>query len=363
MERLNQANGRLKASKVGVKIEQVGNRLYLRTTLPPKPESDKPRPHQQRIVLGVHANPAGVKLAEAEARKVGALLDCNEFSWKPYLAVQPENGKTVGDWVANFEADYFMRRSRNPKSETTWRGDYFKVLRLLPQAEDLTPALLQEAIAKTSPDTKTRQRFCMVLGKLAKFAAINFDARPLKGNYSPKRVTPRDLPDDATIAQWYGKIKNDRWRWAYGMLATYGLRPHELFHLGVDKLREGFGILNVLDGKTGARQVWPCYPEWVDQFELRNLQVLSVSGRDNSELGERCTHYFRDAGLPIKLYSLRHRWAVRTLEFGLDISLAAQQMGHSVAVHSDLYHAWISEDVHQRAFEALMLRADRPRAP
>jgi len=60
---------------------------------------------------------------------------------------------------------------------------------------------------------------------------------------------------------------------------------------------------------------------------------------------------------------LRHRWAVRTLEYGLDISLAAQQMRHSVQVHSDIYHHWITEDVHRRAFNALMLRPDRPRPP
>ena len=37
--RLNQANGRLRASKVGVKIEAKSNRLYLRATFPPKPDS------------------------------------------------------------------------------------------------------------------------------------------------------------------------------------------------------------------------------------------------------------------------------------------------------------------------------------
>jgi len=362
-ERLNQANGRLKASRVGVKIEQVGNRLYLRATLPPKPNSNKAGPYQQRISLGVHANPNGVKLAEAEARKVGALLDCKEFSWNPYLSSQPEKGKTVADWIVQFEADYFTRRSRNPKSETTWKGDYLKVLRQLPQEAELTPRLLEEAVKATPADTKTRLRFCMVLGAFAKLAEIDFDPRPLKGSYSPKRVTPRDLPTDEAIAYWFNQLSNPRWRWAYGMIATYGIRPHELFHLNVDRLKQGIGIIDVVEGKTGARQVWPCYPEWVEQFSLREVQLPQVSGRNNSELGERCSHYFGDAGVPIKLYNLRHRWAVRTLEFGLDISLAAQQMGHSVAIHSDLYHAWISEDVHQRAFEALLMRPDRPKAP
>ncbi|MFW6359494.1 MAG: hypothetical protein ACOC0N_09850, partial [Chroococcales cyanobacterium] len=31
------------------------------------------------------------------------------------------------------------------------------------------------------------------------------------------------------------------------------------------------------------------------------------------------------------------------MEFGLDLSLATQPMGHSVKVHTDIYHHWISE--------------------
>ncbi len=53
-----------------------------------------------------------------------------------------------------------------------------------------------------------------------------------------------------------------------------------------------------------------------------------------------------------KLGSLR-RWAIRTLELGLDQTLAAQQMGHSREIHDKIYHRWIDQSVHQRAFEFL----------
>lgn len=96
--RLNQANGRLVSGKVGVKIEVKGNRLYLRATLPPKPDSPKRQPHQQRLALGYYANPAGISLAEAEARKVGALLDCKEFSWEPYLKASGQ-ALTITHWI------------------------------------------------------------------------------------------------------------------------------------------------------------------------------------------------------------------------------------------------------------------------
>lgn len=157
-DRLNQANGRLQSSKVGVKLEQAGNRLYLRATLPPKPTSLRNSPHQQRIGLRVHANPAGVKLAESEARKVGALVDCKEFCWNPYLKLlaKPE---AVSDWVSKFETDYFNSRGHSGKTLTTWKKDYLAVFKQLPNNQELSPALLKHTVLSTEPNTKTRRRY------------------------------------------------------------------------------------------------------------------------------------------------------------------------------------------------------------
>ncbi|MDX1978257.1 MAG: hypothetical protein SFT94_11355, partial [Pseudanabaenaceae cyanobacterium bins.68] len=47
-------------------------------------------------------------------------------------------------------------------------------------------------------------------------------------------LSPRDIPSDEAIAEWFGKIKNPAWRWAYGMFAIYGLRNHEIFHLELE---------------------------------------------------------------------------------------------------------------------------------
>lgn len=199
----------------------------------------------------------------------------------------------------------------------------------------------------------------MVFGALARLAGIELDTKSMAGTYSPKRVKSRDLPDDRAIAEGFYKIDNAEWQWVYGMLATYGLRPHEVFHLAF----ESMPILDVLDGKTGARKVWPCYPEWVGQFDLAVPKVPTVTGRNNTELGARVSPIFSKYDIPFVPYDLRHCWAVRTINFGLDISLAAQQMGHSAQVHTDLYHAWISERHHQRAYEAIMMRSDRPKAP
>lgn len=359
--RLSQANARLKMAKVGVTIGMRGGRLFLRATLPPRPGSSKADPYQQRLFLGIHANPAGLKLAEQEAKRVGLLLDSSEFDWSIYVKVEAENDvQTVSDWVTRFEQDYFTRRERNAKSETTWRHDYLKAFSVLPGDSSLTVEVLRAAIENTKPDSRTRKRFCDCLGRLANFASLEADFKPLRGRYSSQTTEVREVPPDVLVAAWRDRIPNPAWRWAYGMLATYGLRNHELFYLDFSRMP----VLLVLDGsKTDFHRVYPLYPEWVDFWELQTINLPQCSGPDNSALGNRVTHAFKRYDIPFNPYDLRHGWAVRSLEFGMPVELAAQQMGHSVDVHCRTYHRWISQEVHDRAYRLMMAREDRPKAP
>jgi integrase len=350
---------------VGVQIQIQGDRLILRATLPARPDSSKITPHQQRIYLGVHANNQGLSFAETEARKVGALVDCGDFNWIPYLKKTATASEKVGDWVERFEKNYFEQRQRNHKTETTWRGDYLKVFNKLPQDVALTADVLRDAIVATTPDSKSRKRAAMVIGAMCKFAGIDLDVRPLAGRYSSKSVQPKSLPTDDEIAAWWGKISNSSYRWVYGMMACYGLRPHEVLHVNLETLRAGNCICEVTDGKTGERYVWPCYPEWFEQFNLSEVDPPKINlERPNYQLGKAIGNYFRQgANIPFHPYALRHAWAIRTIEFRLPLELAARQMGHSVVEHTKTYHRWIKPDFHQRAYEALMLNADRPQPP
>lgn len=359
--RLNQANARLSTGKTGLTIQQIGQRLCLRGTFPPRPGSIRREPYQQRLYLGIHANPAGLRLAEAEAKRVGVALDAGEFDWGLYVKTSGENNvQNVSSWITAFEADYFTRRKRSPKSETTWRDDYLKAFGRLPQGEPLTVELLRQGIEASQPDTRTRKRLVDCYGRLAKFAGLEADFRPLRGSYSALTVEVREVPADGVIAAWWGKIPNPQWQFAYGLMAAYGLRNHELFYLDFSKMP----VLLVLDGsKTDFHRVYPLYPEWVEQWSLAQGELPTCTGPNNSALGHRVTTAFKRYGIPFNPYDLRHAWAVRSLEFGMPVELAAQQMGHSVDVHCRTYHRWISEDVHERAYRLMMARADRPVAP
>ncbi|HAJ63153.1 MAG TPA: hypothetical protein DCP31_31235, partial [Cyanobacteria bacterium UBA8543] len=109
--------------------------------------------------------------------------------------------------------------------------------------------------------------------------------------------------------------------------------------------------------------VWPFPLEWWERWQLWDVYLPAVTGQCNADYGRRVQQFFKRSGIPFRPYDLRHAWAVRTLEYGLDLTLAAQQMGHSVAIHTCVYHHWISEKHHQRAFDALMSKPNRPAVP
>ncbi|MBH8577443.1 site-specific integrase [Nostocaceae cyanobacterium CENA369] len=363
-QRIKEANGRLRSNNYGVSIELVGGRLYLRATLPPKLKSIKTDWHQQRISIAP-ANTEGVKVAEKEAKILRIRLDTKTFDWADYAQFAVNAVPTIGRWIEDFEKDYFQRRAKNFKSESTWKVEYASVFKILDSNSQLTADILKTAILSTAPDTRTRKRFCLTLGALAKFSGIDFDPSPYSGSYSPKSRKARDLPTDKLIVDWYYKIKDSKWQWVYGLLATYGLRNHEVFFLDLAELRSGNKILTVLEGKTGYRRIWPFHPEWFDQFGLQNVKIPEINrDRSNSNIGGTVSQRLRrNEGLPFKVYDLRHCWAIRTLEYEIDISLAAQQMGHSLSVHSNLYHTWIQARHHQRAFDLAISKSNRPMPP
>lgn len=356
--KIAQANGRLKAANIGVTIGVKGSRLYLRATFPPKPGSDRNLPHQQRLFTGYHANPAGLKAAELDARVIGSLLEQNQFSWEPYIKSPQTQAQTVGDWVEKFEKDYFSRRKKTPKSETTWASDYQKVFCTLPAGENLSLELLDQAIRATEPDSRTRKRFVDCCSRLARFAGLEPNFKPLQGSYSSNSVV-REVPSDQEIAAWREKIPNPAWRWAYGMMAAYGLRNHEIFHLDCSRLP----LLIIKDGgKTEMHRCHPFYPEWFEHWNLGNVQVPPCTGKNNSDLGNRVTVAFARCGLPFSPYDLRHAWAVRTIKFRIPTTLAARMMGHSVDVHERIYQKWITEDFETEVITRL-LTGDRPLPP
>ncbi|MDJ0574214.1 MAG: hypothetical protein QNJ65_03485 [Xenococcaceae cyanobacterium MO_234.B1] len=362
---LDRANAQLKLANTGITIFRRGNKLSLRGMLPPKPGSKSKTPTQQTISLGIYANAAGIKVAKSEAQKLSAAIALKEFDWKNYSNKNQSIG-SVGYWLNKFEEDYFNKRPRNTKTETTWQ-DYQKIFKKLPLEVELDKEILLQAILSTTPNTRTRQKCCIYIKALAKFANLDFDPTPYSGNYSAESLELRDIPTDLEIVKWRDRIPSKSgWLYAFELMAAYGLRNYELFYCDLESLKKPPGHLRILESKRGKKQerfIWCLYPEWWEMWELGNIErpFPQVTGKNNSELGNRVTQALGRYGFN-KPYNLRHAWAIRSIGF-IPIELAAPMMDHKIEEHTQTYHRWIKKSQYEIFYQLMMDRPGRPLPP
>ena len=287
--------------------------------------------------------------------------------------------------LATFEHQFFTdpRRRRSPAgSRTTWTSAYLPYLRRLQQAAGelglpLTtappPWLLEQVLESYPTASRGRQQCGTSLAALASQLGISLPAdwSERAGGYGLHVAQFRQLPNDQEILRWSERIPNPGWRLAYGLMATYGLRNHEVFFSDLSALASrGDRVIRVLPtSKTGEHQIWPFQPEWVDAFELPRLAdskgllppVRTDLGQTTlQQVGRRVAEQFRRYSLPLTPYDLRHAWAVRTIHLGLPDTVAARMMGHSVAIHTRTYHHWITRRDQQQAVDAALARRHPP---
>ncbi|MDV3348563.1 site-specific integrase [Leptolyngbyaceae cyanobacterium CCMR0082] len=369
---LAQVNQRLKAAKLGLQIERRGDRLNLRGTLPPRPGSPKLRPYQQRVPLKLPATKAGLKQCEQTAKIIAAQLLQNTFDWRNYLGVVAGLRMAGADLSAQIDAfeQYFFETRRSQSSaaslQTTWEKAYVPYLRKLQAtAEHHRNLSLPEAIYATVQSTKansrSRQICCTALAALAEFLNLDLptDLKSFWGNYGNSHTQLRELPSDEQIIEVYDSLKNPRWQYVYGMMATYGLRNHEVFFCDRTCTPNAEIIVRETT-KTGHHEVWPFYPEWVERFNLTTGELPNVNtdldATTLQRVGQQVTTQFRRYKIPFSPYDLRHAWAVRTILMGLPDAVAARMMGHSVQVHNRTYHRWMTYRDQQAAVQAALAK-------
>jgi integrase len=190
----------------------------------------------------------------------------------------------------------------------------------------------------------------MAYGRLAKFASIDVNMAQYRGSYTPAAVNPRDLPSEETIVAMIEAMDNPQWRLAIALMATYGLRDHEIFYADLGALQSPPGVCTVLDGKTGWRQVWPYPPDWWERFCRGHQRLPLLTAKRNSDYGTKVAQFFKRRKLPMVPYDLRHAWAARTAVYGLDPAIAAKMMGHDLSVHTRVYHQFLSAASMQAAW-------------
>jgi integrase len=285
-------------------------------------------------------------------------------------------------------------------------------------------AQLQDPSEPLLPMATHRQGFrqkreVVSLLRRAGFGAIASQelSEELKGMVNRKKLalvaagqSRRRIPTTVAIQQWLDQVlaEDPLWGWVFAMIATYGLRPHEVWHL--DGLPDQNGLItigvaarHIKVTKTGFRAAVPLPADWVERYQLGGAngeQRLSelrarykprfvneegmpfnperdqVKRCDNNErLGALCCHKLRssDAKAEFELrhklyawvelaatdgktkaqkrkercvpYDLRHAYAIRARETtSWSYADVAAVMGHSPEVHRRTYLSEISGD-------------------
>ena len=372
IQEINNVNDKFATQGSKLKIEKRGDKLNIRGSLPFK--KDKNKFKVQRISLGLKANISGLEEAKKKLQLINLQLELNQFDWISWVV--KSNKKEIKDncefltKINQFEA-FFFKENKNEyltsTRKTTWRSAYKPYLKRMVKIYDYSSnADIRNIFLKTietyKEGSRSRKQCATSLSVLAKFLDIKLpeDWKLNAKGYGLNKASFRDLPTDDVIEKLWEKIPNKSWRFVFGLMATYGLRNHEVFFCDLNALTKfGDKIIRVLPTtKTGEHQVWPFHPEWVEKFELSKLgnnpELLPNINKDLKittlqNIGKKITDQFKRYSLQIRPYDLRHAWAVRTIFYDLPDTVAARMMGHSVSLHTQTYHHWITKRDQQQA--------------
>jgi integrase len=225
-------------------------------------------------------------------------------------------------------------------------------------SEIFDDTLIKRILIHYGTNTDARHRALQVIGIICKLwdmkTSVNIATKQLKP--SVKRI----ILSDGVIVRNFEKMGDVSfvnqnhvelslyYQWVYGVLATYGLRPQEIFAIDWERsFNPDLDNWLFLDGslcegiKTGDRQVPPLLPDWVNLFDLKTKPIIPSASKLQHQVRKIATRFRgRKLGKP---YDLRHAYGLRSKQFMSPVD-AANAMGHSLAVHLKVYHSHESVD-------------------
>jgi integrase len=382
-QKLVEANANLKRDRIRVSIKQTGNSLQLRATLPLKPDdcdrSGKGK-KQYDLSLGIPANLEGLKTAIEESYELGKLIARHTFEWnEKYLGIKSRDKqeiKTIGELLDKFEENYYKTRQKNITSQNTF-ANYISVIKRSFPTKTLATKNNFEQIINTSQGNK-KNELIAVTSVFIKTFQLEFTLDVKRDSVTPAF---REIPDDDKIIHSFTLFEKfafnrkntniceetdtwEMWRWVYGMLATFGLRPRELFvqpdinwWVSPQNIDHTWKVHK--DTKTGYREVIPFVPEWIELFDLKNTQPLKILDKKVAKIASvqninwmrrDISRWFRKVGIEFQPYDLRHACAIRSHLQGIPIKAAADNLGHTVDEHTKTYQRWFGIENRKKAF-------------
>ena len=377
-QKLLDINQELESKGINLRIEKRGKVLNIRGSLP-----DKKSPSLykiQRISLKLPYNIKGLEEAKKAIELIDFQLNKSQFSWHNWIkekniSSKKSNKLNIVDEIESFKKLFFSDTSKSKSAAgmiSTWQSAYKPYMNRLIRMSNksglkLGEGLLLEILLTYKENSRSRQQCGIALSALARHLNLELPEnwKRLQSGYGINESNFRELPSDEEIINSFKLIPNPKWRFVFGLMATYGLRNHEVFFSDLSCLKkDGDKILRVFPNtKTGEHQVWPFHPEWVGLFELdksTNTSDLLPSIKTDlkhttlQHIGRRVSEQFKRYKISFTPYDLRHAWAVRTILIGLQNTVAAKMMGHSVSIHTKTYHHWITRRDQQLAVDSAL---------
>ncbi|MBD2467856.1 Arm DNA-binding domain-containing protein [Nostoc sp. FACHB-145] len=380
------------SSTVGkARIESNGG--YLRIVLPKHLYSGE----RKYLSLGLADTPTNWTRAEAKLLEVQRDIDYNEFdtSLKKYQpgsknqvnTVAPQDkGQveqlTLKQMLADFEIRYFWTRKKTKQSQRTFNHHQEVVTRVFNFQKDfnfcLTKKYIDKAIELTDAGTHLRKDTVSSLRVFLKCFKFDyeFESGIAKG-YQPQE---RNLPTDTEIIEGWQKIQvehsscshkgnGESWGWIMAVIATYGLRPHEVLAIDYEKSFQQatdyrLYINEEITGgtKTGSRVVYPLPFQWVELFDIPSPKTQYLDKYKDPSLAnldkfsDRFAERMRFKKVGFRPYDLRHRYAIRGRELGYKVDDLAKWMGHSLKEHTETYQRYWSDNSHAIVYEKMLSR-------
>lgn len=200
----------------------------------------------------------------------------------------------------------------------------------------------------------------------------------------------RVVPEDEAIEAWLDRLDPFN-QWMFAVLATYGLRPHELWHVQPPDAHGWVTIPGGMRTKSARAHFAPPVPRhWLERYGLAQRwgeeQALLLERWpirwekragvaipvNNAELGQYLRKQFTLRGLEklvapladgagedwLRPYDLRHAYAIRCAlseeTERVDPEQQAEWLGHGLELHQRIYLRWLPDDRKRRAQQRLL---------
>ena len=359
---LQDANAELKRGRVGVSIQQMRNRLFLRSVLPSKVEGKGAT--QQRVPTSELATKSGLKRSVNLAHKLATEKKLESFDWSNWLKSAPSEqsraevqteSQTVEAWVQRFKVDWWDDKTLNTtaqksQAKRSWYAYEVQFNRIPNQKDLLTVDLLVEVAKTTKAGSKPRHEFCQKAKALAKFADLPGIKKLEKVHTKYVAKVPK-LPTDEELFAFAEKHRHDgRFGWCFAALVVYGCRVSEVYSLVPTGDGGTASVLTLkqkgLDPKPRTAIALPF--DLVERLDLLNVQKpFEISdGEDyDSDAAKSQTDMFNkwlqmrwSGSTKLSNKNVRHSCCIRSIfDPKFSDGLAARAAGHSLALHTSTY--------------------------